>query len=55
MTSFDFKRSKQSDLEVIIYLLADDELEKQREKLSEKNSPNYQNTDYKEVELARRE
>lgn len=34
MTAFIFRRAKQSDLEDIIYLLADDELGKQREKLS---------------------
>ncbi len=43
MTSFLFRRAKQSDLEEIINLLADDELGKQRENLSEKIFSNYQN------------
>lgn len=41
MTAFIFRRAKQSDLEDIISLLADDELGKQREKLSETVSSNY--------------
>jgi hypothetical protein len=41
MTGFIFRRAKQSDLEDIIYLLADDELGKQREKLSATIPSNY--------------
>ncbi len=41
MTAFIFRRAKQSDLEDIISLLADDELGKQREKPSETISSNY--------------
>ncbi|OGN59081.1 MAG: hypothetical protein A3G30_03015 [Chlamydiae bacterium RIFCSPLOWO2_12_FULL_49_12] len=41
MTAFIFRRAKQSDLEDIIYLLADDELGKQREKLSVTIPSNY--------------
>lgn len=41
MTEFIFRRAKQRDLKDIIYLLMDDELGRQREKLSETIPANY--------------
>ena len=50
MRPFIFRRAKQNDLEDIIYLLADDELGKQREQLAETIPSNYQ-TAFKRIDV----